>query len=457
MKLFSAALPIVVALMSNLASYAQSPVHRMDEIVQSYVDAKDFIGSVLVAKDQSVLLNRGYGYADAEWKIPNTPTTKFRLGSVTKQFTAAAIMRLVEQGRLDLDAPIKRYMPDAPTTWDRVTVRLLLTHQAGIPNFTAFPDYGQTQAHDTSPEALVARFRDKPLDFVPGSRFSYSNSGYALLGYLLERVSGQAYSTFLKSSFFEPLGMSATGVDDNALILPQRASGYVIRGGQLQNADYLSMTVPYAAGAIYSTTVDLLKWERALFGGKILSPASLQLMTKPVTSGYGFGLFALTRYGSRVFYHSGDIEGFNAMLAYYPDQKITVAVLGNMKSGAPEEIAEYLGRVALGQHVITDKERTTVLLEPALLAEYAGAYRTATGLTLVVTNTGGNLALQLSNGVRSGPQFAMTPESQRVFYVKELHSEVQFLHAPDGSLQVTSSEQGHDDLLGIKIPESVRQ
>ena len=167
MKLFSAALPIVLALMSNLPSYAQSPVHRMDEIVQSYVDAKDFIGSVLVAKDQSVLLNRGYGYADAEWKIPNTPTTKFRLGSVTKQFTAAAIMRLVDQGRLDLDAPIKRYMPDAPTTWDRVTVRLLLTHQAGIPNFTAFPDYGQTQAHNTTPEALVARFRDKPLDFVP--------------------------------------------------------------------------------------------------------------------------------------------------------------------------------------------------------------------------------------------------------------------------------------------------
>jgi CubicO group peptidase (beta-lactamase class C family) len=457
MKVLPVVLPLVLASMCTLSSFAQSPAPRMEEIVQSYVDAKDFIGSVLVVKDQSILLNRGYGYADAEWKIPNAPTTKFRLGSATKQFTAAAIMLLVERGRLNLDEPIKSYMPDAPATWDKVTIRLLLTHQAGIPNFTGFPDYAQTKWKDTTPEALVARFRDKPLDFVPGSRFSYSNSGYALLGYLLERVSGQAYSTFLKSNIFEPLGMSDTGMDDNALILPQRASGYVRRGEQLRNADYLSMTAPYAAGALYSTTVDLLKWERGLFGGKILSPASLNLMTKPVTAGYGFGLFALTRYGNRVFYHSGDIDGFNTMLAYYPDEKLTGVVLGNMNSGAPEEIAEYLGRIALGQHVITDKERKTVLLEPANLADYVGAYRTATGLTLVITDTGGHLSLQLSNGVRSGPQFAMTPESQSVFYVKELHSEVEFRHAPDGSLQVTSSERGHDDLLGTKVSDSHRQ
>ena len=457
MKFLSAVLPVVLAATLHHPSYAQSSTLRMKEIVQSYVDAKDFIGSVLVVKDQNVLLSHGYGYADAEWKIPNKPVTKFRLGSVTKQFTAAAVMLLVERGSLNLDEPVKRYLPDAPATWDKVTVRLLLTHQAGIPNFTGFPDYAQTQEKNTTPEALVARFRDKPLEFEPGTRFAYSNSGYALLGYLLERVSGQNYSTFLRSNLFEPLGMSDTGVDDNSRILPARASGYVLRRGQLYNADYISMTVPYSAGALYSTTVDLLKWERGIFGGKILSTASVNLMTTPVTGGYGFGLFALTRYGNRIVYHSGDIEGFDAMLAYYPDEKVTVVVLGNMSSSAPEEIAEYLGRVASGQHVVTDKERRTVLLKPARLVEYAGSYRTTNGLTLVIRSDGVQLFLQLTNGATSGPKFAMSPESQSAFYVQQLHSEVEFRRTDDGSLQVTSSERGHDDLVGAKISTSDRQ
>src|SRR6202012_2723081 len=159
---------------------------RLEEIIQSFVSAKQFMGTVLVARDQSTVLDKAYGFANLEWSIPNTPTTKFRLGSVTKQFTAVSIFLLQERGKLKIDDPVKKYMPDAPAAWDKITVYNLLTHTSGIPSFTGFPDYHSTEATPTTPEQLVARFRDKPLEFQPGEKWNYSNSGYVLLGYLIE-------------------------------------------------------------------------------------------------------------------------------------------------------------------------------------------------------------------------------------------------------------------------------
>src|SRR5262249_24508562 len=166
---------------------------RMDQIAQSYVSNTQFMGSVLVARGGEVLFSKGYGSANLEWQIPNTPSTKFRLGSITKQFTAASILLLEERGKLKVDDLVKKYMPDAPTAWDKMTIFHVLTHTAGIPNFTSFPDYQASEPFATTPEKLVARFRDKPLEFEPGSRMNYSNSGYILLGYLIERISGQSY------------------------------------------------------------------------------------------------------------------------------------------------------------------------------------------------------------------------------------------------------------------------
>src|SRR5215470_11604894 len=172
-------------------------VTRMEQVVQSYVPNKQFMGSVLVAQDSKVLLDKGYGFANLEWEVPNTPTTKFRLGSITKQFTAASILLLEERGKLKVDDPVRKYLPDAPAAWDKMTIFHVLTHTAGIPNFTSFPDYRTTEAVATTPEKLVARFRDKPLEFEPGEKWNYSNSGYVLLGYLIERISGQSYEKFV--------------------------------------------------------------------------------------------------------------------------------------------------------------------------------------------------------------------------------------------------------------------
>src|SRR5580693_9908333 len=182
--------------------HAQDNLSRREEVVQSYVSDKQFMGSVLVARGETIVLDKGYGFANLEWNIPNTPTTKFRLGSVTKQFTAASILLLEERGKLKVDDPVKKYMPDAPAAWDKIALFNVLTHSAGLPNFTSFPEYAKLQAFPNTPEQIVATFKDKPLDFEPGSKFSYSNSGYVLLGYLIEKITGESYEKFIQENIF---------------------------------------------------------------------------------------------------------------------------------------------------------------------------------------------------------------------------------------------------------------
>ena len=245
---------------------AQDNISRMDQIVQAYTDSKQFMGSVLVARDGTALLSKGYGSADLEWSVPNSPTTKFRLGSVTKQFTAACVLLLEERGKLKVDDPVKRYMPDAPAAWDKITIFNLLTHTSGIPGFTEFADYASTQAIATTPDKLVARFRDRPLEFQPGENWKYSNSGYVLLGYLIEKISQESYSQFVQENIFNPLGMKDSGYDSNSAIVPHRASGYTASDKGLGNAGYIDMSIPFSAGSLYSTTEDLLRWEQGLDG-----------------------------------------------------------------------------------------------------------------------------------------------------------------------------------------------
>src|SRR6476661_3956575 len=324
---------IVVALLLTASCVAQdktptADVARMEQLIKAYVPSR-FMGSVLVAQDGKVLLDKGYGFANLEWDIPNTPTTKFRLGSITKQFTAASILLLAERGKLTLNDPIKTYMPDAPAAWDKITVFNLLTHTSGIPNFTSQPEYKSLQLTEAPVAKSIATVRDKPLDFPPGEKMSYSNSGYLVLGYVIERLSGASYEKFVTDNIFTPLGMKDSGYDSNAAIIPRRAAGYAPSPAGPVNADYVHMSIPHAAGALYSTTEDLLRWEQGLFGGKVISAASLAKMTTPFKNDYAFGVIVQTAHGRKVVQHGGGIDGFNTFLAYYPDDKLTVAVLAN--------------------------------------------------------------------------------------------------------------------------------
>lgn len=328
-----------------VSAAAQDAAARMDQVVQSFVPAR-FMGTVLVARGDAVVLSKAYGVANLEWNIPNTPATKFRLGSLTKQFTAASILLLEERGKLKVDEPVKTYLPDAPAAWEKITIFNLLTHSSGIPNFTSFPDYAATQAFATPVEKIVARFRDKPLDFAPGEKMSYSNSGYVLLGYLIEKITGGSYATFVQDNIFTPLGMKDSGYDSNSAVILRRASGYAPSPTGPVNAGFIHMSIPHAAGALYSTTEDLLKWQQALYAGRVVSAASLQKMTTPFKGDYAFGLVVRTVNGRKVIAHGGGIEGFNTSLSYSPDEKLTIVVLSNINGPAANELGSKLEALA---------------------------------------------------------------------------------------------------------------
>jgi CubicO group peptidase (beta-lactamase class C family) len=342
---------LALVLLTVVPSFAQD-LARMEEVIQSHVKAGTFMGTVLVAKDGAVVIDKAYGMANVEWDVPNTPDTKFRIGSITKQFTAAAILLLEERGKLKVDDRIKTYLPDQPMSWDRITIYNLLTHTAGIANFTSLPSYNTLKLSSTPVDATLATLRERDLDFGPGEKMQYSNSGYLVLGSIIEKVSGQSFEKFVADNIFTPLGMSDTGYDSNTAIIKRRASGYTRTPALgLQNSTYVHMSIPHAAGALYSTTRDLLKWEQALFAGKVVSKAAVDRMITPFKNDYGLGLTSTMRNGRRVIAHGGGIDGFNTYLAYYPESKTTVIVLSNINGNVPGTLAGQLAALMHGETV----------------------------------------------------------------------------------------------------------
>ena len=401
---------------------------RMEQIIQSFVRNKQFMGTVLVARGNKIILDKGYGFANLEWGISNSPKTKFRLGSLTKQFTAAAILLLGERGRLDVSDSVMKHMPEAPSQWNAITLFHLLTQTSGIPNFTAFADYVSLKHIPATPDQLVQRFRDKPLEFQPGEKWSYSNSGYVLLGYLIERICGQSYAQFIQQNLFKPLSMVRSGYDSNSAIIQNRASGYAPDRSGLLNADYIHMAVPLSAGGLYSTTWDLLRWQRALFSGKVLSSVALEQMTTPFKDAYAFGLAVRTENGTEVIEHGGGIEGFNAMLAYYPKSKLTVIVLGNVSGSAPQEIADYLGVLALGGNVVLASERKSIRVDPGTLDRYVGAYRLDPNFSIEITRQEDRLFGQASGQ----PQFEIFAETDKEYFLKAFGARITFVTGKQG-------------------------
>jgi CubicO group peptidase (beta-lactamase class C family) len=437
---------IAMLLLFASACRAQDNVSRMEQVVQSYVDSKQFMGAALVARDGKVSLSKGYGFANLEWGVANSPASKFRLGSITKQFTAACILLLEERGKLKVDDPVKKYMTEAPAAWDKVTIFNLLTHTSGIPSFTGFPDYSSTEAIATTPEKLVARFRDKPLEFQPGEKWNYSNSGYVLLGYLIEKISQQSYSEFVQENIFTPLGMKDSGYDSNSAIILHRASGYTPSAKGAIHAGYIDMSIPFSAGSLYSTTEDLLRWEQGLMGGKLLSAASLAKMTTPFKNDYAFGLAVHAVSGHKVIEHGGGIEGFNTEIAYYPEDKLTVVVLANLNGGVPETIANALAQVAHGEKGVLPSERKEITVSPTVLGAYVGTYQLTPDFAIVVTLEGGQLMEQATGQ----PKFPLFAESETKFFLKVVDAEVEFFKNEKGEVTHLILHQGGQDQKGTK-------
>ena len=410
---------------------------RMEQVIQSYVKAGSFMGTVLIARDGHIVLDKAYGSANLEWDIPNTPTTKFRLGSITKQFTAASVLLLEERGKLKIDDKVKTYLPDAPMSWDRITIYNLLTHTAGLPNFTSLPEYSTLKNTNATPARIIETFKDKPLDFGPGEKMSYSNSGYVVLGAIIEKVSGGSYAKFVQDNIFTPLGMKDSGYDSNTTIIPHRASGYTKGPVATVNAAYIHMSVPHAAGALYSTTEDMLKWETGLFAGKVVSQASLTKMTTPFKNDYAFGLISRDDKGRRIIWHNGGIDGFNTSMSYFPATKTVVIVLSNVAGTVPDTLGAQLSALMFGETVTLTSERKEVTLPVATLSKYVGDYQLAPGVTMTITLEGDHLGAQLTGQGKN----MIFPESETKFFLKVVDAQVEF--AADGS-SLTLHQNGRD-------------
>jgi CubicO group peptidase (beta-lactamase class C family) len=336
LTLFRVLLTFVIGalpLWGGISQAAQSTdvAAELDVLFTKFTDQDIFNGAVLVARDGEILLSKGYGMANLDWDIPNTPDTKFRIGSITKQFTAMATLLLQEQGSLNVQDKVCNYIEECPEAWKDITIHHLLTHTSGLRDLFTYRDLDVTKR--SRPETTIKLFLSDPLNFEPGTRWQYSSSGYVLLASIIKIVSGESYHSYLRKNLLEPLGMNDTGFFDNQDIVKRRATGYT---NGTEAAAYIDETGLFGGGGLYSTVEDLYLWEQALWTGQVVSQESLDAMfamgvseqtNPPFTYLYGLEQYELD--GHRAIGHSGLINGFAAMMEYFPDDKVTVIVLSN--------------------------------------------------------------------------------------------------------------------------------
>lgn len=336
---------LLFLILSFPALWAQSsPDAAVDRYIQSEMQKRHIPGlALLVARNGQIVRAQGYGFSNLELQVPVKPETIFQSGSMGKQFTATAVMMLVEQGKVALDDPLTKYFPEAPAAWWQVTVRNLLSHTAG---FTDYPDDFDFR-RDYSENELLKIVEAIPLAYPPGTKYAYSNLGFLTLGILIHRVSGQFYGDFLHDRVFAPLGMSTTRIISEADIIPNRAAGYRLVKGEWKNQEWVSPALNTTAdGALYFSILDLAKWDAALYTEKLLKRSSLDQMWMvakyknggPNSGDYGFGWFIHRVNGHRVIEHEGQWQGFNTNISRYVDDKLTVVVLTNLDHDEPDEI-----------------------------------------------------------------------------------------------------------------------
>jgi CubicO group peptidase (beta-lactamase class C family) len=444
---------LLAGALATPAAHAQDTralVNYVDSVATAAVAEHRTAGvSVAVVKNGRTVLAKGYGFADLENDVPATSETVYRIGSITKQFTSAAIMRLMEQGKLSLDDTLQKFLPNFPAQGNHVTVRNLLNHTSGIKSYTSLgPKWQRGMRLDLATDSLVALFASEPFDFKPGDAWSYDNSGYFLLGMIIEKVSGKPYGKYLQDEFFTPLGLKSTIYCDQAPLIKHRAQGYALRpDGQFLNAEPLSMTQPYAAGSLCSTVTDLAAWTLALSSGKVVSPASYKLMTtpgtlnngKPLTYGFGLGIGAVG--GHRQVSHNGGINGFISELHHYPDDSLVTVVLTNTGALAAVQLERVIARRALGI-----KDLPAVPIEASALERLAGEYTIGNARVRVFVE-GGKLRAQGPGA----PAFGLKHVGGGRF-VRDDNDDVQYEFAAGTPAPSFVRQQGSNVVTATRVP-----
>jgi CubicO group peptidase (beta-lactamase class C family) len=427
----------------------------IDAMLSGVYKAGEPGAAVIAVKDGRVVFRKGYGMGNLELDVPIKPEMVFRIGSVTKQFTAGAIMILAEQGLLTPQDDITRFLPDYPTRGQRITIEHLLTHTSGIRNYTNFPEWPSRMRLDLTLPALIDSFKSQPTEFGAGERFNYSNSGYILLGAIIEKASGQSYEDFLRRQIFEPLGMSHSYYGSTSPIIPSRVSGYDKQAGAFVNASYLSMTQPYAAGSLLSSVDDLARWDEALSTEKLLKKSSLERIFTPfkLTNGestdYGYGWSIGAQDGFPLYEHGGGINGFLCHVMRMPENHVYVALLSNNASPTqvPGLLARRIAGLLIGRPV---KDSVAIKLDTKVLEAYVGVYKAGREFRIITQEDG-----QLYSQRTGGPRFPIYPESETDFFFKNSLARLSFVKEPSGRVTQMIVEQNGKKEVAPRTDQTV--
>jgi CubicO group peptidase (beta-lactamase class C family) len=456
-RLFTFLLLLTLVPATRLA-VAQTPnanhdiVPKINEYMDALVKAGKFNGSLLIARDGQVVVSKGYGMSNFELDVPNTPQTKFRIGSTTKSFTAMAIMLLQQRGKLNVQDPICKYVPECPASWQQITLHHLLSHTSGLAKHDKAADYLKTAMMPMSVLQLIDSFKNKPADFKPGEKFDYNNNGYILLGYVIEKLSGRSYEVFLRDNIFVPLRMANTGYDQHELVIKHRAAGYVRPddrvGGTLMNAVYIDQSQSFSAGALYSTTEDLLRLDQALYTDNLLSLKTQEAMFTPASGEYGpaptygYGWYINRQFNRRAISHPGGVPGFTSMLTRFPDDKVVIILLGNVENSQVIRASRDLAAIMFGDKYEIPAERISIKIDPKVLAAYVGEYEDRPGRITTILVENDTLMLKLSGQPAGLPLLA---QSETQFFHPVQDIQLVFIKNPDGQVvEVTLRLNGRE-------------
>ncbi|MGS2741826.1 serine hydrolase domain-containing protein [Sinomicrobium sp. M5D2P17] len=385
-KLF---LSFLISLLTVTISYGQNPdiEKQLDELFAREFKSTEPGCAVLVTKGGQTVYRKAFGSADLELNVPIRPDMVFKLASITKQFTAVAILQLAEQGKISLQDSLQKFIPDFPSKDHTITIENLLTHTSGIKDYMQidYPD-PYMERWDFTPKQLIDSFRNYPLQFKPGTKYSYSNSGYYLLGYIIQKVSGKSYQSYVQDNILKPLGLDHTYFEIGDIIIPGRVNGYRKEGAVFKNADYWSPTITYAAGGLLSNTEDLFKWFNGLLSYGILKKKSLEKAFTPFklkdgsVISYGYGWYVENLGGIKSIEHGGKLNGFVSNQIYYPEQDIFIAALFNSEDAPRDRISNVISEIVLGQQLQTETQ-----LDQNILNSYVGTYSLTTNPERTIT------------------------------------------------------------------------
>ncbi len=413
----------IAVLFIQHACSAQNDAAQIDTLLNTYNKLRKFNGSALVAKNGTILLNKGYGYRNAGARVLNDEHSIFQLGSVTKQFTSAVILKLQAENKLSVSDKLSKYFPEYPKG-DSITIKELLTHTSGIYNYTNDENFMKNEITKAKTrQQMMALFENKPLDFSPGTSWSYSNSGYSMLGYIIEKVTNISYEQAVRNYIFSPLKMAHSGFDFTNLKSPDKTVGYyVLNAHDTVGAPIVDSTISFSAGAIYSTTGDLYKWSQALQNNTVLSASQQNEAYTPVKNNYGYGWGIDSIDGKRRLSHSGGIPGYITILSRVPADEVTIILLSNASNESVGKISNDIYAILYHKKYELPRERKAVSLDEPTMKQYEGEYEIRPGLTVKI-NAKDSVLIAIPTGQTPKTLFAEKKDS---FFEKEEDVQLEF-------------------------------